>query len=490
MKAFFLKHQNLSIVISSVLLSMIIVLLSCSLASFIYPSISMQPYYNDPATFVIMGKSMMEGKIPYVDVFDHKGLYIFYITALYAYLGKFWIFFFMSFCISVSLIFFNLTLRELECNKQTIFVGSALFISVYIFFAQFPGDSDIILMLGMLMLYFYARGYKRSSDKDYLFACLLAGASAGTALNIRPSDAMLGFAFMVFYLVKRIKEKKIAVMLRDAGLCLLTLIIVALPAYIHAYSAHFLNEMVDAVFLSNFKYLGSSSDKSVVLVWMNRIIVASIFAGIFLLWFFKRKEYQLEESLFILITSGIIFLVQFVIALFTHYLISVLGFISLVTIVVVNKYNLLEKDKKTTKPISIIMLGIFCLSLLFNPVLYLSHISSDQADISYIKKVISEQDRKEHTFLFSVYPGLYLNADIDIIYPDFNAQLYHMKLSEEYSQENLSSFLQSNEVKFFVTRRELKETAEQLFGDANYVEVPTELDTVIVIYQHLIPLYN
>ena len=64
MKAFYLKHPHLVTIAACVLMSMIIVLISCSLASFLYPSIAMQPYYNDPATFVVMGKEMAAGKTP------------------------------------------------------------------------------------------------------------------------------------------------------------------------------------------------------------------------------------------------------------------------------------------------------------------------------------------------------------------------------------------------------------------------------------------
>ena len=132
------------------------------------------------------------------------------------------------------------------------------------------------------------------------------------------------------------------------------------------------------------------------------------------------------------------------------------------------------------------MLGVFCLSLVFNPALYLSHLSRDKADITYIKETISEKDRKESTFLFGVYPGLYLNADVDIIYPDFNAQLFHMNLSEEFSKEKLSTFVQSDQVKYFVTRKELKDEVQDLFGKENYVEISTERKTVIVIYRHVL----
>lgn len=488
MKAFYSKHPILSIVVGSFLVSAIIVLLSCSLASFLYPHIAMQPYYNDPSTFVIMGKEMMAGKTPYIEIFDHKGLYIFYVTALYAYLGKFGIFLIISIMITISLVFFILTLRELNYGKRITIVGLMFFIALCVFFAQFPGDADLVVSAGMIMFYFYVKGYKRENDIYCLLACLLAGVSAGIALNIRPSDAMLGFAFMVFYIVKRIKEKKIAVMFRDACLCLCALALVCVPAYIHAYAGGFLNEMVDAVFLSNFKYLGSATDKSVVLVWLSRLIVTAIFVSLFLLWFFKRKEYKFEESLFLLVMVTLLFMIQFAIALFAHYLISVSGFIALTLVITANKYQLFEEGKKTAKPITYAMIGLFSLALLFNPVLFLTHYQVDKGDIAYMKESISKEDRKDKTLLFSVYPGLYLNTGVDIIYPDFNAQTYHMKLSDNFTMERLADFVRSDNVKYFVTRKNGIEMAQALFGSENYVEVPnnTNLPTTIVIYQHVI----
>ena len=478
----------LSICIASFLLSAIVVLLSCSLASFIYPHIGMQPYYNDPSTFVIMGKEMMTGKTPYIEIFDHKGLYIFYVTALYAYLGKFGVFLVMSLMMTISLIFLILTLRELKYSWRLTLVGLLFFVSLYVFFAQFPGDADVVVRSGMVMFYFYVKGYKNEKDIFYLLACLLAGVSAGIALNIRPSDAMLGYAFMIFYIVKRIKEKKIAIMFRDAGLCIAALFITCAPAYIHAYVGGFLNEMVDAVFLSNFKYLGSASDKSITLVWLSRLIVTAIFTSLFLLWFFKRKEYKFEESLFLLVMITILFMIQFTIALFAHYLISVSGFIALALVITVNKYHLLDEEKKTSKPITYAMICMFGLALLFNPMLYLTHYQVDKGDIAYMKASISEEDRKDKTLLFSVYPGLYLNTGVDIIYPDFNAQTYHMKLSDSFTMDRLADFVRSDNVKFFVTRKNGIEMAQALFGHENYVEIPnnTNLPTTIIIYQHVI----
>ena len=447
----------------------------------------MQPYYNDPSTFVVMGKEMVAGKTPYIEIFDHKGLYIFYVTVLYAFMGRFGIFLTMTVFITISLVFLVLALKELELGHRTTFVGLLLFTALYVFFAQFPGDADLIVMVGMMMFYFYAKGYKKGNDKYYLIACVLAGVSAGIAFNIRPSDAMLGFAFMVFYLTKRIREKKWLILVRDAAICLGALLLIMLPAYIHACCGHFLNEMVDAVFISNFRYLGSAADKSVVLMWVSRLIVVGIFGLIILLWFFKRKEYQIEESLFVLILSSIILVLQFAIALFAHYLISVSGFIAIALMIVVSKYKLLDEDKKSAKPLTYAMVFVFALSLIFNPVLFLTHYQLDRGDIAYMKENISEEDRKEHTFLFSVYPGLYLNTGVEIIYPDFNAQTYHMKLSKNFTEEDMSNFVQSETVKYVVTRKKEKEKAVALFGNANYEEIEnlTNLPTTIIIYHHL-----
>ena len=110
------------------------------------------------------------------------------------------------------------------------------------------------------------------------------------------------------------------------------------------------------------------------------------------------------------------------------------------------------------------IISVFGLSLLFNPMLYLSHYQLDRGDIAYMKASISEEDRKEHTFLFSVYPGLYLNAGVEVIYPDFNAQVYHVKISEKYNIDHMAAFVRSEKVKYFVTRESGKEYAAETEG--------------------------
>ena len=110
---------------------------------------------------------MIAGKTPFVEIFDHKGLYIFYITVLWAVMGRFGIFLTMAIFVTISLVFLILTLKELDYGHHSTVVGLLLFAALYTFFAQFPGDADLVVMVGMMMLYFHVKGYKNENNKYY-----------------------------------------------------------------------------------------------------------------------------------------------------------------------------------------------------------------------------------------------------------------------------------------------------------------------------------
>ena len=186
--------------------------------------------------------------------------------------------------------------------------------------------------------------------------------------------------------------------------------------------------------------------------------------------------------------SGIIFTIQFVIALFAHYLISVSGFIAVALCITMSKYHLLDESNSARKPLTGAVFALFGLSLLLTPTLYLSHLHFDLNDIAYIKETISEEDRKNHTFLFSVAPGLYLNTGINVVYPDFNAQTYHLKLSKKYTVEHMASFVQSEDCHYLVMKKDEVVYFRALIGTEMYLKesVTKWTPTTIIIYRHVI----
>ena len=87
-KNFINKHHTLYVIILSALISFLTILFASVTDSFIYPQLSCISYYNDATMFYIMGASLTKGYTPYVDIFDHKGLYIWYYNILAGVMGR------------------------------------------------------------------------------------------------------------------------------------------------------------------------------------------------------------------------------------------------------------------------------------------------------------------------------------------------------------------------------------------------------------------
>ena len=82
------NHHLLYIALVSIVLGFLTMLTCSCVTSFIYKTMSCAPYYNDGAMFYLMGSYMAKGYTPYIEIFDHKGLYIFYLNAIGGVLGR------------------------------------------------------------------------------------------------------------------------------------------------------------------------------------------------------------------------------------------------------------------------------------------------------------------------------------------------------------------------------------------------------------------
>ena len=243
MKKFYGKYPRLTIYMMSFLLAFIIIFFASPTTSPLYPRFSLNPFYNDSSMFYLLGKSMTEGYTPYVDVFDHKGLYIYYINIFAGLIGRFGVFICQVLLMSVTIYFLFKTLKFLEVKQGVYIFSLLLFVALYIASGQATNDSDFTLPCTSIMLYFGMRAIKTNDYKNFMFASTAAGINAGIAINLRMLDALVAFTFMVFYLVKAIKDKKILLFLRDAGICVAAIITAYLPCIIHGYFGGFLKEM-------------------------------------------------------------------------------------------------------------------------------------------------------------------------------------------------------------------------------------------------------
>ena len=436
----------------SALLGLFTIFISSTVSSFLYSDFSSADVV-DSNIFYLLGKFLKEGKAPYLEAFDHKGLYIFY----YAYLGNLLggrVGFFFIQAILMSVFYFLLikALKTLEVYKSIIFFAVLIFLGIYTVSYYSPNDAEPQLPFMGLMLYFYAKAFKGDSRKNYFIANLFAGVLAGVAFNIRASDAMVPFAFVVAYLVYSIKHKMFKDLLYSALFAIGGFVVAYAPSLIHAYSGHFLKEMINASLLSNFTYLGIGG-KDQLMVWMSRLVIVLIAAAYFVLLFINRKKVSEDEFIFILVSGVIIFILQIIIAYYFHYLFAILPVLFVFIPHLVNKLFNEEKKWFIYPKFAGLAFAIAC-SLVY-PIKYYSDVRYTNAEINYeINLFISNVDKTSGKVLcVDTNPGIYLVSNITPSYGDFSVQTNHTQVSKLFSYENYLNYLKSDGCKYVITNK-------------------------------------
>ncbi len=130
------KHSVLAIILSSILSAFFVLIASYS-TSPLYPG-----YFGyDSAQFQLLGKCWTEGIIPPLDIFDHKGPFIFFVNAIGYYISN-------SSCgiLFVQFVFFTSTLIFLykiatEYTKNNFLIFVAIFIVVIFLSTSYEGGN-------------------------------------------------------------------------------------------------------------------------------------------------------------------------------------------------------------------------------------------------------------------------------------------------------------------------------------------------------------
>ena len=453
---FFKTHQIITLIITSFLLGVITVFISSTVSSFLYDGYSAVEVV-DSNFFYMLGKMLHEGKTPYLEVFDHKGLYMFYYTFLGVALGgKVAFFFIQSIFMAVTYFFIIRALLELQAHKSVIVFAVLIFLGIYAVSYYSPNDAEPQLPVSAVMVFFYARAMRSENKKAYLLGNLFAGILAGIAFNIRPSDMMVPFAFVLCYLVYAIKHKCFKDLLFNALIAIGGLVVALAPAFIHAYSGGFLKEMFEATLLNNFSYVGAAQ-KDPVIQWTARAVVILVFGGYFAMLFINRKKLLGDEFIYFLVIGGVLFILQLLIAYYTHYLLATFTVLFVFIPYLISKFFKEEKKWMLIPKITALLFAVAC-SLVY-PIKYYSQLKP--ATLEIVREVnlfVDETSKKNGAVLcVDTNPGIYLAAGITPGYGDFSIQFNHVQVSKLYSYENYLEYLKSGKCKFVITEKNAAE---------------------------------
>jgi hypothetical protein len=417
---FWLRHSRLTLLASAVVAACLTLLFSSTSTSPLYLGYKYDAIDVDSNFFMYAGKLILEGKTPYIDFYDHKGLYCFYINALgMAIGGRYGVFFVQCVLATITVYFIGRAVQELHFGWKGVIFAEALYFFAMIINRAGNHTGELLMPFIALPYFFYARALTNNDEKAFWWGNFFAGLSVGMAFNSRPSDAMWGLALVIYYLIHCIKERKPLNLLWNAlgaigGMLIPYLIVIPL-----ALSGGYLETMLKAVFVQNIIYVGDDHSSD----WLRYLM-----RGAVLLWtaaaigfYFAQRKSRPQLALFLLINTIVGGLFNLLIARYTHYWLSGYPYmiIDLVCFFFVLK-PFKKSNKNILKPATIafavigLCWGVGLAGLYYTIGYEDSSYATSQMVYEDIATTIPEEDRHEEGMVYGIDANvaIYLDGDI------------------------------------------------------------------------------
>lgn len=208
---------------------------------------------RDDGAFLYMGRQVLKGKVPYLELWDHKGPLIFYINAFGLFLagGNEWgVWFIQIIWLFCSALLAYKVISELT-GKIPALAGTYL---LFVFIINPLYGGNYVEEYALLPLFLCWFGFQKFLLKNEHKWLLLVGFSTGMAILLRPNliSAQVGVSLVV--LLYSLREKKI----KTLYAIIIGSLFVLVPVLLYFYLNAALNEMFSAYYLYNRSYVGGS----------------------------------------------------------------------------------------------------------------------------------------------------------------------------------------------------------------------------------------
>lgn len=260
----------------------------------------------DPSIFKQMGRAILQGKILYIDYFDNKGCLLYFIHALGLWLGgDFALMMMQAVSLTVTLFVWDKMLALYRTAKQRVICLCVALLLLLCFYGAGDQTQEWCLPFISYPLLVFFRAYK-SKTRIRPLQMFLIGLCFGiiTFIQINNACAFLGFIAWLWleYLLKK-EYKKLFFSLLYFGVGWL---VVAIPCVLYFYivaGIHGIHEMVYAMLLSNFEYMGNQWKPKWTLVLPYMLFLAALLA-IQIMVFYKKKDPLIPILLSLLLFVG------------------------------------------------------------------------------------------------------------------------------------------------------------------------------------------
>ena len=349
----------------------------------ISPKFSMVYSQYNQSIFYIASKLMKEGKIPYVDFLDHKGIYIFFINyiaeifnngnhiALYI-IGSLFISISAYLIYRISLLIINidnnnkndndsLKYKKLVCFSSSI-LYSVLVISYDISYSSLQCETFISTFL-LLAIYLFINNILNDDTLNFKNT-FVYGLLFSFILFIKANYNLLFLVIGIFILYNIIKNNDYKALIKHISYGFLGIILGSMPAIIYSIKNNIVSELIENTILINMKYSnapypGTNSKLESLILTIDEFKLYYILLMLSIIIFFSIKNKKLR--IFIILSSISQFLATLIsLRPYTYYLIEIIPFISIGLSIFINlifdKIN--AKNYKTSRFFKFLLLTI------------------------------------------------------------------------------------------------------------------------------------
>ena len=246
------KNQNFKIYVLLCIFSFVLLLFTThSSPLFIFNG------WNDVNIYFTVGKGLMNGYVPYVDLVDHKGIYVFLLYGigwLIDHTGFLGIFILQAVFLTISVIYVYQTACLFLKRTEFCFLAAVASPLPMLQYDNYGGSAEeFILPLLTASLYYFTLYYVKPDNYRSRHIILLGGLFAAVFL-MKFNLIMFFGGFIIFIIFELIAKKQFQSLAKYILLFSFGAFIVAFPYIIYMQATNSLRAFIDIYFIVNSSY--------------------------------------------------------------------------------------------------------------------------------------------------------------------------------------------------------------------------------------------
>jgi len=387
----------------------------------------------DEVCYKTISLGLLSGKVPYRDLFDHKGPLAYLIYSLgFLISGKAnwgaWIVTFL--CNAAAYVFTYKTMR-LYRDKEHSFLTVILVMLVTGFclenvLSNLSKPENMLLLPLMVSTYLFMKETKTEKEKtfDHISnrSMFIIGLMCGAIFMIKLNVCLIYFAFIGSYLLWLLIRKKVRVFFTNTGVFLggIAIVSAALAAFMAAIGGF--SEFIDVYFIFNLKY----SQEGDSIFYLNKIILTTpgkititlliLFTILSIVRDYLKKDLNKQRILMIVLAFAVITVLTMPLVC-TYFYIVFLPFYLYGIDCLASIFMMLARDEVSRKQLPVMLLVIFTVTTVFQ-IIIAPYVPWKKTEEEYMVETYAES-HPDATVLFYDRICTQLFCDYMTTIPDF-----------------------------------------------------------------------